>query len=262
MVLFNTTGEVARNQSDAIVISSFNNFKHAIATKVDATPQNAASFVFGLQSYITEVQSGFNISFGLSGSEHGINAAVESWGEKLRARYGTTRISPEFDPTNTKLGYWTGNCLMSCCFYVCCLFFCLPAWSVFVCGHSSFCLSIRLSVCLSVHLSICLCSLFTYRYTSAQPVCLPPACIVSLSFLISYIGSITDNGAYYDGSYWQQNPTAVAQDVLVDVKMLLDTMGVPISYIQLDPWWYPNGNGCIEWIPKENLFPKGLSWLR
>ncbi|XP_062516980.1 uncharacterized protein LOC134192275 [Corticium candelabrum] len=178
VVLFNTTGEVARNQSDAIVISSFNNFKHAIATKVDATPQNAASFVFGLQSYITEVQSGFNISFGLSGSEHGINAAVESWGEKLRARYGTTRISPEFDPTNTKLGYWT------------------------------------------------------------------------------------DNGAYYDGSYWQQNPTAVAQDVLVDVKMLLDTMGVPISYIQLDPWWYPNGNGCIEWIPKENLFPKGLSWLR
>lgn len=39
-------------------------------------------------------------------------------------------------------------------------------------------------------------------------------------------------------------------------------MNVPIGYVQLDPWWYPNDNGCVEWIAQPTLFPKGLPWLR
>lgn len=109
LVLFNTAGELNRSQSHAIVISSFNNFKHAIASKVTATSSNPAGLAFGIQSYITDVMPGFTLQFGLSGSPYGINAAVESWGEKLRTAYGTTRIAPNFDPTNTKLGYWTGR---------------------------------------------------------------------------------------------------------------------------------------------------------
>ena len=107
LVLFDTAGEVNRSRSHAIMISSFNNFKHAIATRINAT---LAGLAFGIQSYVTDVVPGFTLQFGLSGSAYGINDAVESWGAKLRALYGTKRISPSFDPTNTKLGYWTGIC--------------------------------------------------------------------------------------------------------------------------------------------------------
>eukprot|EP00118_Oscarella_pearsei_P005534 m.25502 g.25502 ORF g.25502 m.25502 type:complete len:805 (+) comp28821_c0_seq1:115-2529(+) len=177
LVLYDTKSA----HSDAIVIGPFNNFKYLFAARVSLTwPKQQEALGFGLSGYVDSVEKPdvFTARFGLSGSMYGVTDAVEKWGSTLRTAHGTHRISRDFDPTNSKLGYWT------------------------------------------------------------------------------------DNGAYYYMGYWKKHPDEIPQDVLVQVKEALDEAQVPVAYMQLDPWWYPFENGCVEWTEQKNYFPKGLPWFR
>eukprot|EP00050_Salpingoeca_kvevrii_P015410 m.46559 g.46559 ORF g.46559 m.46559 type:complete len:910 (-) comp6309_c0_seq1:137-2866(-) len=68
---------------------------------------------------------------------------------------------------------------------------------------------------------------------------------------VSRLGYWTDNGGYYYG----RNP--MTQNIAREVFGNLSQQGVPVRYLQLDPYWYQD-----TWNPKPELFPDGLSGLK
>jgi hypothetical protein len=99
--------------------------------------------------------------------------------------------------------------------------------------------------------------------------------------LLQKFGYWTDNGADY---YYNYDPKLGYAGTLVDLKKRYDQEGIPISYLQLDSWWYPktvndpsgrpggatknsklpaeNWNrygGLLEYRASPDLFPRGLS---
>eukprot|EP01061_Rhynchopus_euleeides_P003475 TRINITY_DN12730_c2_g1_i1.p1 TRINITY_DN12730_c2_g1~~TRINITY_DN12730_c2_g1_i1.p1 ORF type:complete len:871 (+),score=296.29 TRINITY_DN12730_c2_g1_i1:77-2689(+) len=85
----------------------------------------------------------------------------------------------------------------------------------------------------------------------------------TMSTSISYW---TDNGAFYDYYHWY-NPLAdgTPQKVLTEVWTSFAKEGVPLDYLQLDAYWFPNEPvdcSCkVNDTELANLFPDGLQAL-
>lgn len=100
---------------------------------------------------------------------------------------------------------------------------------------------------------------------------------------LKYLGYWTDNGAAY---YYHYDLAKGYANTLLAVKAHLDSVGVPIRYMQLDSWWYPKSfksvqagasdkprskdpsipagtwnryGGALEYAPHPDLFPEGLA---
>jgi hypothetical protein len=85
---------------------------------------------------------------------------------------------------------------------------------------------------------------------------------------LNTLGYWTDNGAAY---YYQFDPTLGYANTLLAVKQYLDSLGIPIGYMQLDSWWYPKGpaarwqgsgpqrGGIYTYTAAADLFPGGLA---
>eukprot|EP00043_Microstomoeca_roanoka_P011144 m.105214 g.105214 ORF g.105214 m.105214 type:complete len:897 (+) comp15104_c1_seq7:127-2817(+) len=74
------------------------------------------------------------------------------------------------------------------------------------------------------------------------------------------LGYWTDNGGYFYGGNPLNQASAFA------VLGNLSQQGVPIKYLQLDPFWYPVetetcASGARSWVPRLDLFPSGLEPL-
>ncbi len=103
---------------------------------------------------------------------------------------------------------------------------------------------------------------------------------------LRYLGYWTDNGATY---YYNYDTTKGYEGTLVSELAHLDSVHIPIRYLQLDSWWYlkgftpPDGKvpehpeskvaylpagewnrygGLIDYVPAPELFPKGLKAFR
>ncbi len=103
---------------------------------------------------------------------------------------------------------------------------------------------------------------------------------------LRYLGYWTDNGATY---YYNYDTTKGYEGTLVSELAHLDSVHIPIRYLQLDSWWYlkgftpPDGKvpehpeskvpslpagewnrygGLIDYVPSPALFPKGLKVFR
>ena len=88
-------------------------------------------------------------------------------------------------------------------------------------------------------------------------------------FVLSHLGYWTDHGAVYYGT----SPGYVsAEDALRAVQADALQRNIPLRYFQLDDWWYTQRfentdthgdfTGLIEWQPKQDVFPSGLSFLK
>ena len=102
--------------------------------------------------------------------------------------------------------------------------------------------------------------------------------------VVETVGYWTDNGAYYYGDAYPQlkdvpgdthpeyNLTCCTSSKLLAAKSALDRDKVPISYLQLDDWWYfgpkpvehfTGGVKCVgQWRLPEDTYPGGLDALR
>ncbi len=103
---------------------------------------------------------------------------------------------------------------------------------------------------------------------------------------LRYLGYWTDNGASY---YYNYDTTKGYEGTLLSEVRHLDTVGIPVRYLQLDSWWYlkgfnpPDGKvpehpesknaalpagewnrygGLLEYSPARALFPDGLKSFR
>ena len=63
--------------------------------------------------------------------------------------------------------------------------------------------------------------------------------------VVNYLGYWTDNGAFYNFNKWIGNTNRpydpekeTPQSLLVQTLNTLKQQAIPISYIQLDDWWY------------------------
>ena len=77
------------------------------------------------------------------------------------------------------------------------------------------------------------------------------------------LGYATDNGAYY---YYNPIPGKNYEDTMLDVIKYYRDSGLPLSYLQLDSWWYPKSDapgdgGCLVWEPLPSVFPHGMKIL-
>ena len=81
---------------------------------------------------------------------------------------------------------------------------------------------------------------------------------------VSHLGYWTDNGAYY---YYRTEDGLNEADTLLAVKADADDRSIPISYLQLDSWWYFKAGsgtnlaagGLVRWEPQPEMFPDGLA---
>lgn len=103
---------------------------------------------------------------------------------------------------------------------------------------------------------------------------------------LRYLGYWTDNGASY---YYNYDTTKGYEGTLLAEVGHLDSVGIPIRYVQLDSWWYRKGftppdgkapehptskaswlppgewnryGGLLEYVPSPALFPRGLKAFR
>ncbi|MGA9118514.1 MAG: hypothetical protein WB699_04045, partial [Bacteroidota bacterium] len=103
---------------------------------------------------------------------------------------------------------------------------------------------------------------------------------------LRYLGYWTDNGATY---YYNYDTTKGYEGTLLAEKRHLDSINIPVRYLQLDSWWYlkgfvpPDGHapdrnesktsslpagewnrygGLLEYVPAPELFPRGLKAFR
>ena len=59
---------------------------------------------------------------------------------------------------------------------------------------------------------------------------------------VSMLSVWTDNGAVYDGDFWDQaGKGGLAGDVYINMSAQLREMGVPAASLQLDPYWFARG---------------------
>jgi hypothetical protein len=84
---------------------------------------------------------------------------------------------------------------------------------------------------------------------------------------LASFGYWTDNGATY---YYKTQSGADYQTTLKNVRSYFQQQGIPISYVQLDSWWYPKGSsnswqgngtdrgGEYMYQADSTLFPSGL----
>jgi hypothetical protein len=103
---------------------------------------------------------------------------------------------------------------------------------------------------------------------------------------LRYLGYWTDNGASY---YYNYDTTKGYEGTLLAEIRHLDSVGIPIRYLQLDSWWYRKGftppdgrppdrnesknpalpagewnryGGLLDYVPSPALFPNGLTAFR
>lgn len=84
---------------------------------------------------------------------------------------------------------------------------------------------------------------------------------------LQYLGYSTANGAYYYYNPEKDNVTGKAlsyEDTLLGVVADARARGIPLKYLQLDSWWYPQGRGggVVEWNATTQAFPHGLNWFQ
>lgn len=80
---------------------------------------------------------------------------------------------------------------------------------------------------------------------------------------LNKLGYWTDNGAAY---YYNTNAPVGIQDTLFDIRNEFASKGVPLSYVQLDSWWYEKApcdcwsstGGIYLYQADPTLFPTGL----
>ena len=80
---------------------------------------------------------------------------------------------------------------------------------------------------------------------------------------LSYLGYWTDNGAAY---YYNTEENLNYEDTLLAVRDDWEIENIPITYLQLDSWWYFKegghgllpGSGLVRWEPQPEMFPDGL----
>ncbi|GMH62059.1 hypothetical protein TrLO_g8075 [Triparma laevis f. longispina] len=82
----------------------------------------------------------------------------------------------------------------------------------------------------------------------------------------STIGFWTDNGGYYHYSTGEDE-TRTYEEVLPEVKVYHDEIGVPFGHWQFDSWFYPKdgpvdngggGGGVTNWTADPTIFPTGM----
>lgn len=75
---------------------------------------------------------------------------------------------------------------------------------------------------------------------------------------LSYLGYITDNGAYY---YYKTENDVDYEQTMFKVYADAQNAKIPYRYIQLDSWWYRRGEGggVAEWEARDDVFPHGLA---
>jgi len=86
---------------------------------------------------------------------------------------------------------------------------------------------------------------------------------------LNKLGYWTDNGAAY---YYSYNSSLGYTGTLFSVRDQFTTNGFPLSYFQLDSWWYPKGvadtwqgdatnsrGGLNQYVAETTLFPNGLA---
>ncbi len=76
--------------------------------------------------------------------------------------------------------------------------------------------------------------------------------------ILSYLGYWTDAGTYY---YYNHQPFDDYEECLLEVKRKADELEIPYGYFQLDSWFYPKDDGCVEWKAKPEYFPHGIRGL-
>ena len=112
---FGPTCFFTKDLKQSMVISAYSQFMSASngnLTERTASTESASSHAvaYGLQGSITAVPAGYSLSFIVSASENGgVNAAFESWGDKLLSTYGKSRQRSYQDHSLNYLGYSTDN---------------------------------------------------------------------------------------------------------------------------------------------------------
>ena len=78
---------------------------------------------------------------------------------------------------------------------------------------------------------------------------------------VSVLSMWTDNGAVYDGDYWDAHH-GEGGATFEALRAALRDAGVPAASLQLDPYWFARGSpGYKDWLPSEEVFGAG-GWER
>eukprot|EP01084_Bolivina_argentea_P196847 337425_1 len=77
----------------------------------------------------------------------------------------------------------------------------------------------------------------------------------SMDLVVSTLGYWTDNGGYYFGV--DPLTTDIATKLFESFKL----NKIPVRYLQLDPYWYMTNKSDVNWVPRADLFPNGLTDL-
>jgi len=73
--------------------------------------------------------------------------------------------------------------------------------------------------------------------------------------------SRTDNGAVFDGDYWDAHH-GEGGATYEELRAALRAAGVPAASLQLDPYWFSRGSpGYKDWLPSDEVFSPG-GWDR
>ena len=81
---------------------------HAKSTIGSPGAKAAPSVSFGVQGYVEELPAGFSSAVVLIGRT-GIAATQMAWGEAVRRKAATRRLTLDKDVLNSKVTYWTDN---------------------------------------------------------------------------------------------------------------------------------------------------------